>query len=340
VKKLKQQKRALQFINIKACWLTSFLLFIGFIANAQQDAQFSQYVFNGLYVNPAYAGYKQDLYLNAFYRSQWTGLQGAPQTSSLALDGAVNDNKVGLGLLMSKDAIGAQSALAVYGNYAYRLQMGSNENSRLAFGLGAGFIQNGLDGSKLNPVQGDDSYIPPGYQSTILPDARAGALYTSERFFVGFSADNLVAHILGKKQDKSIQVPVPVPHFYFTSGALYTLNDEVKIRPSFLIKDDRGGPTSLDLNLFMLLNERIWVGGTYRTAVSLYNKPNLQKNLQKSSAFVGLIEFFATEKLRIGYAFDYSLAPIANYSYGSHEISIGIYLNRSKEYPTSNKCYF
>jgi type IX secretion system PorP/SprF family membrane protein len=339
VKKLKDQKRALQFINIKASWLTSFLLLIGFIANAQQDAQFSQYVFNGLYVNPAYAGYKQDLYLNAFYRSQWTGLQGAPQTMSLALDGAVNDNKVGLGLLMSKDVIGAQSALAVYGNYAYRIQMGSNPNSRLAFGLGVGFIQNGLDGTKLNPVQGDDSYIPPGYQSTILPDARAGFLYTSDRFFVGFSTDNLIAHILAQKQDKSIQVPVPVPHFYFTSGALFTVNDQVKIRPSFLIKDDRGGPTSLDLNLFMLLNERIWVGGTYRTGIPLYSKPYLQSNLQKSGALVGLIEFFATEKLRIGYAFDYSLAPLAN-SYGSHEISIGIYLNKSKEYPTSNKCYF
>jgi type IX secretion system PorP/SprF family membrane protein len=340
VEKLKDQKRALQFINIKACWLTSFLLFIGFIANAQQDAQFSQYVFNGLYVNPAYAGYKQDLYLNAFYRSQWTGLQGAPQTTSVALDGAVNDNKVGLGLLLSKDIIGAQSALAVYGNYAYRLQIGSNANSRLAFGLGAGFIQNGLDGSKLNPVQADDSYVPTGNQSSILPDARVGILYTSEHFFTGFSVDNLVAHTLAKKQDKSLLVPVPVPHFYFTAGALFTLNDEVKIRPSFLIKDDRGGPTSLDLNVFMLLSERIWIGGTYRTAMPLYNKAYLQSNLQKSNAFVGLIEFFATERLRIGYAFDYSLTPLANYGYGSHEISIGIYLNKSKEYPTSNKCYF
>ncbi|TSD68011.1 type IX secretion system membrane protein PorP/SprF [Inquilinus sp. KBS0705] len=313
---------------------------MAFIANAQQDAQFSQYVFNGLYVNPAYAGYKQDTYMNAFYRSQWTGLEGAPRTFSLAVDGATAENKVGLGLLVAQDKLGAQSNLAVYGNYAYRLQMGDNENNRLAFGLGAGFIQNGIDGTKLNPLQSGDEYIPTNFQSSILPDARAGVLYTNEHFFAGFSADNLVAHLLAAKRDKSVAVPVPVPHFYLTGGAIYTLNDQVKLRPSFLIKDDRGGPTSLDLNLFMLLNEKIWIGGTYRTAIPLYNKPYLQNNLQKSNAFVGLVEIFATDRLRIGYAFDYSLTPLANYSYGSHELSIGIYLRKSYENTSSNRCYF
>ena len=340
VRNIKQHNRLQKPGSTKAGWLTVLFMFMAFIANAQQDAQFSQYVFNGLYVNPAYAGYKQDMYMNAFYRSQWTGLEGAPRTFSLAVDGAVSDNKVGLGFLLSQDKIGAQSNLAAYANYAYRIQIGDNENSRLAFGLGGGFIQNGIDGSKLNPVQSGDDYVPTAFQSAMLPDARAGVLYTNDSFFAGFSADNLVAHLLRGMKDKSVAVPVPVPHFYLTAGAIYTLNDQTKIRPSFLLKDDRGGPTSLDLNLFMLLNEKIWIGGTYRTAVPLYNKPHLQKDLQKSNAFVGLIEFFATDKLRIGYAFDYSLTPMSNYSYGSHEISIGIYLNRSQENPVSNKCYF
>src|SRR3954471_19537822 len=105
-------------------------------ANAQQDAQFSQYIFNGLYVNPAYAGYKGDFYVNSFYRSQWTGLNGAPQTISIAADGAVADEHVGLGALFQNDRLGAQSSTAFYGNYAYRLQVGEQENSRLAFGVG------------------------------------------------------------------------------------------------------------------------------------------------------------------------------------------------------------
>ena len=104
---------------------------------AQQDAQFSQYIFNGLYINPAYAGYRGDFYVNSFYRSQWTGLNGAPQTLSISGDGTVANEHVGLGALFQNDRLGAQSTTAFYGNYAYRIQVGEQENSRLAFGLGA-----------------------------------------------------------------------------------------------------------------------------------------------------------------------------------------------------------
>jgi type IX secretion system PorP/SprF family membrane protein len=325
---------------MKLSWIALLCIGMCSSARAQQDAQFSQYTFNGLYINPAYAGYKQDTYLNAFYRSQWTGLEGAPQTFSLAADGAVNDNKVGLGLLLTQDHIGAQSSLSVYGNYAYRLQVGYNENSRLAFGLGLGFVQNAIDGSKLNAVQEGDTYIPTGYQSNLLTDARIGVLYTNERFFIGASADNVLAHLQASAKDRSVLSPVPVPHFYFTAGALFTMNDQVKIKPSFLIKDDLNGPTSLDLNAFALVGERVWLGATYRTAVPLYPKPHLQSNLQKSNALIGVLEVFATDRLRIGYSFDFSLTPLRNYNYGSHELSIGFYLRSGRAEPVSNKCYF
>jgi type IX secretion system PorP/SprF family membrane protein len=326
--------------RVKAWLLTAFCMGMCLLAYAQQDAQFSQYNFNGLYINPAYAGYKQDIYLNAFYRSQWTGLEGAPQTFTLAADGSVNDTKVGLGLLLTNDRIGAQSSIAVYGNYAYRLQIGYNENSRLAFGIGAGFVQNGLDGAKLHAAQAGDNYIPTGNQTVILPDARLGALYTNDRFFAGISVDNVLSRIANGIKDKSVVTPVPVPHLYLTAGALFNINDQTKLKPSFLIKDDFKGPTSLDLNLFTLLGERIWIGGSYRTAIPLYKKPYLQSGLQKSNSVIGIIEVFATEKLRIGYAFDYSLTPLRNYSFGSHELSIGIYLQRGRLEPVSNKCYF
>ncbi|WP_243749298.1 PorP/SprF family type IX secretion system membrane protein [Mucilaginibacter agri] len=318
----------------------AFCLFTTFTAKAQQDAQFSQYVFNGLYINPAYAGYKQDVYLSGFYRSQWTGLDGAPQTFSLAADAAVADERVGLGLMISQDRIGAQSSLAVYGNYAYKIQIGDNESSKLSFGLGAGFIQNGLDGSKLHAGQPGDEYVPVGSQSFILPDARLGVLYTNNDWFAGFSADNMVAHFAKGLKSTTISVPVPQPHYYLTAGAMIPLDEGVKLKPSFLIKDDRAGPTSLDLNLFMLLGERIWIGSTYRTAIPSWDKSNLQQSLQKANAVVGMIEFFATEKLRIGYAFDYSLTALSNYSYGSHELSIGIYLRHGRERSNFNRCYF
>ncbi|HEY8999969.1 MAG TPA: type IX secretion system membrane protein PorP/SprF [Mucilaginibacter sp.] len=324
----------------RAVIIVSFL-FAGITAFAQQDAQYSQYMFNGLFINPAYAGYKQDIYLYSFYRSQWTGFAGAPQSFSASVDGSVNDTKVGLGLLVANDRIGAQSATSFYANYAYRLKMDYDGKNRLAFGIGGGFSQAGIDGSKLNPAQTGDADIPTGYQGAILPDARLGVLYTDEKFFAGASVDNLLSSWLAKNSvDKTVSVPIPIPHFYFTTGIYLPVDDDIILKPSIMLKDDRGGPTSLDLNTFVLLSERIWVGGTYRTAVKLYNKPNLQDNLEQSNALVAMVQFFVNEKLRIGYSFDYSLTPLANYNYGSHEISIGIFLKEGKLKSINQKCYY
>jgi type IX secretion system PorP/SprF family membrane protein len=325
---------------MKRLGLIGFFLFAGIAAFAQQDAQYSQYMFNGLFINPAYAGYRQDIYLYSFYRSQWTGFTGAPQSFSVTLDGTVNDTKVGLGLLIANDRIGAQSTTSAYANYAYRMHVGEDDNSRLTFGIGAGLTQAGLDGTKLNPAQQGDANIPTISQSAILPDARLGVLYTDKTYFAGFSVDNLLSGWTASLVDRSVILTVPVPHFYLTAGALVSLNDDVMIKPSFLLKDDKRGPTSLDLNTYFLLDERIWVGGTYRTAVPLYKKPYLQGNLDKSNALVAMVQFFVNEKLRIGYSFDYSLTPLANYNYGSHEISIGIFLKEGKLKSISQKCYY
>ncbi|HTH83559.1 MAG TPA: type IX secretion system membrane protein PorP/SprF [Mucilaginibacter sp.] len=324
-----------------------FVLTLGCLtAWAQQDAQFSQYIFNGLYINPAYAGYKSDLNINSFYRSQWTGMTGAPTTVSLAADESFAHDNVGLGILFQHDQIGAQSNVAMYTNYAYRLQIGEDEDSRLAFGVGLGFIQSGIDGNKLNPVQAGDDYIPNGTHSFLSADARLGFLYTNNSYFIGASVDNLLPQYMHSSQTlDALGVPVPKPHEYFTMGALFDVNDETKFKPSILIKDTPTAPTSMDINAFMLMNDKLWLGATYRTAISLYNKPNLQKDLPTASAAVAIVEFFPTETLRIGYAFDYSLNKIGTYGYGSHELSIGILLKNSKSSRSrfndpTRKCYF
>src|SRR5579862_2858224 len=107
------------------------MLFAGIhLCQAQQDAQFSQYMFNGIYINPAYAGYREQLNVQGFFRDQWTGIPGAPQTQSIAVDAIANDNKVGLAFQLSNDQLGAQSNLGAYGSYAYRLQMNDDGSSR------------------------------------------------------------------------------------------------------------------------------------------------------------------------------------------------------------------
>jgi type IX secretion system PorP/SprF family membrane protein len=325
--------------------MRKWIVFIGLLVIAaktfaQQDAQFSQYIFNGLYINPGYAGYKEDLYVNSFARSQWTGLNGAPTTFSATIDGAIKEGKVGLGLMLQRDQIGAQSNTAAYGNYAYRLQIGEQEHSKLALGLGFGFIQNGIDGTKLNPVQALDTYIPTGYVSVLLPDARFGVFYSNDNFFVGASVDNILAHYVHSDQAASLVIPAPVPHEYFTVGGLLDVDYQVKFKPSILIKDAPGVPTSMDVNAFVFLNEKLWLGATYRTAVDLYAKPNLQQGMLKSSAMVGMAEFFVNETFRIGYAYDYSLNKLGSYGYGSHEISLSIMLKQSPYVDRTRNCYF
>lgn len=323
--------------KIVKAWFVIYFFSCGISVKAQQNAQFSQYIFNGLYINPASAGAKEDFYLHSFYRSQWTGVTGAPQSLSIAADGTVNDEKVGLGILLAKDKIGAQNSLAAYGNYAYRLQLGQQGNQHLSFGLGVGIVQSGIDGSKLNATQDGDNLVPVGYQSTILPDARAGVLFTSESFFAGFSADNMIAKYWNR--DKSLNVPIPQPHFYLTAGTLLFLNDDIRLKPSFLLKN-AAGATSMDVNAFLVMGDRTWIGGTYRTSLNVFSNSSTIGTYQNASAIVAQIEFFATGKLRIGYAFDYSLTTFSGFGNGSHELSLGIYLSKKAIQNFSTSSYF
>ncbi|MCZ4245714.1 PorP/SprF family type IX secretion system membrane protein [Pedobacter punctiformis] len=292
------------------------------LVHGQQDAQFSQYMFNGIYINPAYAGYREQLNIQGFYRNQWTGITGSPKTMSLAVDAIANNGNVGLALQISSDKLGAQSNLAAYANYAYRIKMNADGTSRLAFGIGAGMVQLGIDGSMLNPNDPERDQ-PAGMQSSIVPDARAGVFFSNSRFYAGFSADNLVSQYI--KLDKYAFIPQPKPHYYLTAGMLLPLNESIQLKPSFLLKDDRGGPTSLDLSAFVIMADKVWFGGSYRTGIKLYDKSYLQKDLTPLNSAVATIQVFPNSNFRIGYAYDFSIGALQGYSGGTHEVSIGYF---------------
>ena len=310
-----------RFLIIVILMLSSRVLF------AQQDAQQSQYMFNGIYINPAYAGYKENLNFHSYFRSQWTGIEGAPKSMSLAVDAIANNGNVGLALQISNDRLGAQTNLSAYANYAYRLRMNAEGTSRLAFGLGIGAMQLGINGALLNPNDPEPNLVP-GMQSTIVPDGRVGVFYSDDKYYAGLSADNLISQFINVRNRGYIAQPKP--HYYLTGGALFPLSEDVLIKPSVLLKDDAGGPTSLDLNAFIMFGQRIWVGGSYRTGVKLYQKSYLQSDLSNLNSFVAAMELFPLENLRVGYAYDVSIGPLKGYSGGSHEISIGFYIKTQK----------
>ncbi|RYG16590.1 MAG: type IX secretion system membrane protein PorP/SprF [Chitinophagaceae bacterium] len=312
---------------MKRILLAITLIFTTTCVFAQQDAQFSQYMFNGIYINPAYAGYREQLNAHAFYRNQWTGIDGSPKTVSAAIDAIANDGNVGLALQISSDKLGAQQNLAAYGNYAYRLKLNSDGSSRLAFGIGAGVVQLGIDGAMLNPNDLEQNQ-PLTMQNTILPDARAGVYFSNDRLYAGFSVDNLISQYIGI--DRYAYIPQPKPHYYLTAGLLVPLSRDLLLKPSFLLKDDRGGPTSLDATAFLILSEKFWIGGSYRTAVKLYNKDHLQRNLSTLNSAVAAMQIFPSESLRIGYAYDYALGSTGAHLGGTHEISIGYFFNTKR----------
>src|SRR2546428_8613263 len=306
----------------KLLFFSLVLLMFTTVAYAQQDAQFSQYMFNGIYINPAYAGYKEQLNMHTFYRSQWTGgLEGHPETFSFAADAIANNNNVGLAVNILNDKLGAESTLSGYLNYAYRLKV--SEVARLAFGLGAGLAQYSLDGSMLNPNQPDDPSIPKTMQSVVVPDLRAGLYYSSDRFYAGFSTDNLISQYMSYTKDPTILIPKKMPHYYLTAGTLIPVSEKILLKPSFMIKEEAKGPTNVDLNAFVLFNERLWLGASYRTSLNFIKKSNLQDDLTQSDAIVALAEVYISDRFRIGYAYDFAFNKLNDFNYGTHEISLG-----------------
>lgn len=327
-------------MNIKADTMKKILTFCyciltAFGLKAQQQAQYSQYLFNYLYINPAYAGYKQESYADCFYRTQWTGFTGAPKSYSLAIDCPVNHERTGVGFLLEKDEAGAQSSLSVYGNYSYRIRMGE-DNSSLAFGMGAGLVQSGIDGNKLIAVETDDTYIPNGFENTVVPDARAGIMFSNTTFFAGLSVNNMIAKTLSKR--KNYLIPVTAPQIYFSGGAIFALNESMKFKPSFSYRTSKANSSGLDLTGFVIFSDRLWLGATYRTAVSTATSAGTSKN--KANAVSGIVELFTGERIRLGYAYDYALSSLSGVSSGSHEISLGLYIGKRRVQGSTGRCYY
>jgi len=304
------------------------LLFISLSipAMAQQDAQFTQYVFNGLSVNPGYAGYKEITNAQILYRNQWTGLEGAPKTVTASLDGVTEDRRMGLGFQVISDQLGAENNLSAFASYAYRVQLG--EESRMSFGLAAGLIQYSVDGTKLSLLNPDENYGNIKV-NVINPDLNFGVFYASSHYFWGLSATNLLSNI--QYNSSAYLYLYRVRHYYAQAGAIWDINDNLSIKPSFLIKEDFKGPTNLDINLFFLLGKQIWLGAGYRTGVKLFSLNNLVNNLQSSDALTAIVEFNMDKNWRIGYSFDYTTSRLQSVSGGTHEISIGYRFLRMRD---------
>jgi type IX secretion system PorP/SprF family membrane protein len=282
------------------------LLFASFRGTAQQHPLFSHYMFNGLYINPAYAGSKEFVSTTFIARKQWTGFEGSPTTQIASLHAPLNDRKVGLGVVISNDHIGITNQTDLYGSYAYHLPL--KNNSKLALGVSGGFSYFKSKFSDLIVWDTDDPVYEKNSLSNILPNFGAGAYFYSNKFYAGLSVPQIISYDPDQVFHFNLEKVHKVSrHYYLTSGTIITTGGELKFRPSFLVKYATNAPVQYDINLNILISDIIWLGASYRS----------------NDAIVALLEYQVNKKLRVGYSYDLTLSEIRTYSTGSHEIVIG-----------------
>lgn len=271
--------------------------------NAQTEPMYSQYMFNMININPAYAGSRSVPSLTTLFRKQWVGIPGAPQTTSLSLDMPLNNDKAGLGIQLLDDRLGVEKTTGAQLNYAYRIRV--SEKGILAMGIRAGLLNYRANYSEVSTLTEND---PAFYQnvSGLLPTAGAGLYYMTDKFYAGLSVPSLLQTKLIDQQQTSVSSKISNLHFFATMGYVLTLSDDIKLKPSVLVKSVSGAPIQLDFNSNIWLQDKISFGLSYRTG----------------DAVVGMVEWQLNDQLRFGYDYDHTISNLNPYNQGTHEIML------------------
>jgi len=267
-------------------------------ATAQQDPQYTQYMYNQNVVNPAYAGLKEGLALNLLYRNQWTALDGAPETFTFNAHSPIGE-KTGLGISLIKDELGPVKETNAYVDFSYTIPVSTNY--QLAFGLKAGATFHDIGLSDLELQDSGDPFFSQNVSQT-TPNIGAGVFLYSDNFYFGASVPNLLNSL--HLDENGLQFGSETNHYFVTSGYVFQTTENLKLKPSVLVKSAFDAPTSFDVNLNALFLEKFELGVSYRL----------------EDSFSGIVGFQATPELRIGYAYDAVVSEINNVAPSSHEI--------------------
>ena len=273
---------------------------------AQQDPQYTQYMYNMNILNPAYAGSKGVTSIGLLGRTQWVGVDGAPKTATLSINGPVGNN-VGLGFSVIHDEIGPVKEDNVYADFSYTLNL--SEEDKFAFGIKAGATF--LNVREVITVDVDPLNVP---VSLIAPNFGVGLMYYNDRFYAGLSVPNFIESRYLDKKNGISSTASEKTHYFLTSGYVFDLDENLKLKPSTMLKATPGAPLSIDLSLNLLIQEKVELGLSHRLDDSIS----------------GMIGFNVNQDLRIGYAYDYTTSNFGVFNSGSHEIMILFDLNKKK----------
>jgi type IX secretion system PorP/SprF family membrane protein len=291
--------------NHKRFFLTFFLLLALFTAGyTQQYPVFTQYYFNELVINPAYAGSHVQLSATAMYRNQWVNFPGAPKTINFSTHTSLMKNKVGVGLMINHDEIGSYKNDHIYLSYAYKIHL---QEATLSMGLQAGINLLGADFSSLDLSQPTDQSFY-NVVNKVKPNFGAGVFYSKKNYFLGFSIPFIMNNKVATSAE-SFLAEIKEARYYFLRGGIVLPLDrmeKVKINPSVMVRAQEGQPLSFDLNTSVIFYDVFSIGTSYRLGDS----------------FITFIDLKLSEKIHFGYSYDLTSSDINGFSNGSHEFML------------------
>lgn len=299
---------------MKHSYLTLLILILlgTFSSKAQQDPQYTQYMYNTQVVNPAYAGNREALSFGLLYRTQWVNFgDGAPNTGTFTVNSPIANN-MGLGLSVVNDRIGP--AIETNFNIDYSYSINTSETAKLSFGLKAGLDILDVDFSKLRRHDPDPNLPVSGnVDNKLQPQIGAGIYYNTEKFYAGLSVPNFLSteHFDTSSIESVGNTRVETTaaermHYFLIAGYVFDLSDNLKFKPATLFKMVSGSPLQADVSANFLLYDKVTLGAAYRW----------------SAAMSGLVGFQASDNIFIGFAYDYQTTDIEAYSDGSYEVML------------------
>lgn len=276
---------------------------------AQQDAEYSFYMFNGLYLNPAYAGSRDAISAMALSRYQWTKIEGAPRSASISLHSPLKNNNVALGLIYTHDRLGVTQSDGLTLDFAYRIPLGKKKTTKLSFGLSGSMTHYRSYLTDASIIDAGDPNFQSNYHAW-MPNFGAGVYLYSPKYYVGFSVPHFLNLSLNEKLWNATGNDLTAHqynHYLLTAGYVFNLGKSVKFKPSFLMKYVRNAPVDFDITAAFLFIDRVWLSVGHRVG--------------DSYIFSG--QFYITPQFRVGYAYDLTVSGLSKYAGGTHEVMLG-----------------
>lgn len=293
-------------------YIITFFVFLSAGLMAQQHPLFTQYMFNGLVINPAYTGSHESMALTASYRRQWTALEGAPETQTFSFHSPLGVTRSAAGMMFMHDKAGPVHQYNVFATYAYRIPVSAKGKLSVGAQAGGNFYNARFSELQIITPDGRPDPVFEGNDSRMLPNAGIGIYYYTKRSYIGISMPAIINNRWEKVDP--LQQSRQRRHYLISAGHVFILSNTLKIKPNVLVRYQENGPIQYDINANLLVKERLWVGASYRM----------------NDSFDTILELMLNDSFRLGYSYGMPTSRFSRYQAGSHEVTLNYRIRKNK----------